>query len=214
MNRLISIDIENAEIKSELLDLKKQTQFSEKNFHNYFMSAMIQWEREKDEKERKKPNFVVYGMPEGRNVDNAPVTADQQSQSDLDAYFAKKIVASAGCDTNSISKVFRMGTGKRRDGSESKFPRLLKIQTDSEQIKKTVLRKQREIFQDIPVMTAYRHNFSQYIRADLTLAERLKHAELVKERNMKNEGISEGEPRWKIYNFALVPPAQGNFRRT
>ncbi len=205
---------ENTAIKKELLDLKKQSQFSESNFHKFFMSSMIQWEKEKEEKQSKKPNFVIYGMPEGKNLDNdEDEDIPPEHQRDVDSALANKIIASTGIESASVINVFRMGKGKNRDGTPAKFPSLIKVETNSEEVKKAVLRKQKDILEGIPVMTAYKDKFSQYLRADMTFAERMQIAELVRQRNAKNEGIPHDQPKWKVYNFSLIPPGQGNLNR-
>ncbi len=178
------------------------------------MSSMTQWEKEREEKQSKKPNFVIYGMPEGKNLDNdddEDISPEQQR--DVDSALANKIIASTGIESASVINVFRMGKGKNRDGTPAKFPKLIKVETNSEEVKKAVLRKQKDILEGIPVMTAYKDKFSQYLRADMTFAERMEIAELVRKRNDRNAGIPHDQPKWKVYNFSLISPGQGNLNR-
>ncbi len=212
-SRIKGLCDENAEIKKELSEMKKQTLFSEHNFKSFFLSAMTDWENEREERLLKKTNFVVYGMPEGKDLDNEDIEdITPAQQNDTDKQLAIKIVESAGFDPASIIDVSRMGSGKNRDGSKSKFPKLLKVKTDSEELKKAVLKNQKDIFAEITVMSAYKDTYSQYIRADMTYAERMKHFDLVRQRNERNSSIAEGQPKWKVYNLSLVK-GQGNLAR-
>ncbi len=212
-SRIKDLCEENAEIKKELSEMKKQTLFTEHNFKSFFLSAMTDWENEREERSLKKTNFVVYGMPEGKDFDNEDIediTPEQQKETDRQ--LAIKIVESAGFDSASITDVSRMGSGKKRDGSKSKYPKLVKVKTDSEELKKAVLKQQKEIFAEIPVMSAHKDTFSQYIRPDMTFAERARHFDLVGERNRLNATIAEGQPKYKVYNLSLVK-SQGNLAR-
>ncbi len=201
----------NEDILKKLNDLEKATSFSEQNFVTYFHKAMVAWENDKKEEDEKKPNFVIYGCPLSKTHDNTDFP-DGMDQNAVDLDLVKLIVTESGHDSSTIKEVFRMGKGKLRDGTDSRFPPLIKVKTTSEDVQKAVLRNQKDVLAEIPVMSAHRGAFSQYIRPDLTFSQRRLHAELVQKRNKKNEDIPDDQPKWKVFNFNLVPP-QGNARR-
>ncbi len=201
----------NEDILMKLKDLEKATSFSEQNFVTYFHKAMVAWENDKKEEDEKKPNFVIYGCPLSKTHDNSDFP-DGMDQNEVDLDLVKRIVTESGHDSSTIKEVFRMGKGKLRDGTNSRFPPLIKVKTTSEDVQKAVLRNQKDVLAEIPVMSAHRDTFSQYIRQDLTFGQRRLHADLVQQRNKKNEGIPADQPKWKVFNFKLIEP-QGNARR-
>ncbi len=58
------------DILKKLNDLEQATSFSELNFVTYFHKAMVAWEKDKKEEDEKKPNFVIYGCPVSKTLDN------------------------------------------------------------------------------------------------------------------------------------------------
>ncbi len=153
-------------------------------------------------------------------MDNSdfPAGHDQADQAQFDLDLAREIVNKSGQDPTTVISASRMGTGTRKDGTGSKFPRLIKVLTTDAEVKKAVLKGQKDVLKSIKLMSAYGNTYSQYIRADLTFNERRQYAELVADRNRLNEEIPEGQPKWKVFNFKLVKFAQqqapqGNVRR-
>ncbi len=201
----------NVDILRKLNDLEKATSFSEQNFVTYFHKAMAEWENDKKEEDEKKPNFVIYGCPLSKTHDNTDFP-DGMDQNAVDLDLVKLIVTESGQDSSTIKEVFRMGKGKPRDGTNAGFPPLIKVKTTSEDVQKAVLRNQKDVLAEIPVMSAYRDTFSQYICQDLTFSQRREHARLAHLRNEKNKEIPDGQPKWKVFNFKLIEP-QGNVRR-
>ncbi len=179
-------------------------------FEQKFLRCMEQYERvkeariieeeEKDferrEKERKKNNFVIYGLPLKKDLSS-------EQKKEYDRKIIYQILEKAGHTPEVIKSFHRMGSGRDRDGNESKYPRLLKVEMNSLEAKKSVMREQRQIMEEIPELNDHRDEYSQYFRHDLTDKERQVYANLARQRNERNEKLAEGEPRWKIYKGEL-----------
>ncbi len=54
-------DRELDELRNKIADPEKPTSFLEQNFIKFFQTAMVQWEDEREQKNKKKSNFVIYG---------------------------------------------------------------------------------------------------------------------------------------------------------
>ncbi len=149
-------------------------------------------EFERREKERKKNNFVIYGLPLDKNLSS-------EQKKEYDRKMIYQIIEKAGHSPDVIKSFHRMGSGRDRDGNESRYPRLLKVEMNSSEAKKAVMREQRQIMEEIPELNEHREEYSQYFRHDLTDKERQEYAERVQERNELNKNLPEGAPRWKVY---------------
>ena len=111
---------------------------------------------------------MIYGLPEISEQEDNRVVGE--------------IVKQAGHDPRqAIHRWFRMGDGKTPDGKKSKFPRLVKVQLNSDLAKSDIMRGQKNIIKNIPELQGA--DYSQYFRHDLTQRQRLLHAEKVRERN-------------------------------
>ncbi len=182
-------------------------------FEVKFKRAMEIYENEKEEREfereekaKKKNNFVVYGLPLNKE------SSSEQREED-DRKIIHLILEKAGHSPDVISRFFRMRSGNDGQGNSAKLPALLKVELNSEAAKKAVMRNQRIILDEIPELNRHRDEFSQYLRDDLTFKEREHYGRLAKDRNALNAQLKEGEPRWKVYKFTLtqhVSNFQGN----
>ncbi len=173
-------------------------------FEQKFKSAMEIYENEKEEREfereekaRKKNNFVVYGLPLNKE------SSSEQREED-DRKIIHLILEKAGHSPDVISRFFRMRSGNDAEGNSAKFPGLLKVELNSEVSKKAVMRNQRKILEEIPKLNRHRNEFSQYLHDDLTFKERETYGRLAKLRNERNAQLKEGEPRWKVYKLTLT----------
>ncbi len=198
---MADLHVEIAELKQTISNSQSNAGFTPQSFIQFMRS----YDAEKAAHERKRNNFVVYGLPE-----KSKDLAVQQAE---DWKFAEIVVGKSGSeDLSVITEVQRMGKGKDRDGNPSKFPRLLKIKLNSSDVKKAVMKNQKDIIAEIPEMTQHREKYSQYFRHDLTELERNEHAENVRRRNAWNErdGFGPKDPkRWKVFNDRVVQ-FQGN----
>lgn len=182
--------------QNDIKQLKKQqtsgpnaTNFSPENVVEY----LVEYEREKSDQLEKKNNFVIYGLPEKEADDSAQAIADKK--------VIDNIIEKSGVDLGSvITNSFRMGK------KSEKFPRLVKVQTNSYSAKQKIMKEQKEVIKTVVEFDAGKGLYSQYFRDDLTRKQQAKHAALVQERNEKNEkdGYTKESPdRWKIFNWKV-----------
>ena len=170
-------------------------------------AEMSEFKEEKRKQKEKATNLVLYGLPEPEKADDAQLQAHDKA-------IISQILAKSGSITtfeDAVEKHFRMGKGGiiiQKGGQSVKCPRLMKLQLKSEALKKTLLRKQKDIIKEIPELNG--QSYSQYFREDLTFMQRIHYAELVEERNELNANLTPGETRWKIFNNYLIQDKPGN----
>ncbi len=163
-------------------------------FEEKVIACLDTYFEHKEEKEEKKNNLVIYGLPESENPDIKVRQAEDREAVD-------SIIEKSGLDVSVISEVFRM---PKRTGS--KFPALVKVKLNSREAKKAVMSNQKEVIAQTPQMESGKGKFSQYFRHDLTYRERQYYSGLVKQRNDKNANLRPGEPKWKVYKMTLSQP--------
>ncbi len=161
---------------------------------------LVRAQIEKEERDGKKTNFVVYGL--------------EEKDADTDTKFIEAVIEKAAegnpdfpkSPNEYIHEVVRMGDGKKRDGTPSPYPRLLKVKLNDVHMQRKIVTSQKKILPHFPEMSKKKEEirYSQYFRNDLTLMQRQKHAELVRERNGLNENLAAGEPRYRVFNDKLV----------
>ncbi len=154
------------------------------SFQDSFQT-FLQVQKESEEQELKKPNFVIYGLKE-----------NQESRSDEE--IVKELYVKAEADFLTISGIERMGK------ANDKYPRLVKVKTTSQSEKIKVMKKQQEVMLEIPefkmnIVTTY----SKYLRDDLTGYQRDLYRKLKDERIRRNESVEAGF-RWTVFNFQLI----------
>ncbi len=193
----------NASLEEEIKSLKSVSDKSNSNNPNTsegLFDQVVAYTAHLKEKEQKKNNIVIYGVPE--------VNEDENAQGKDDEDFVKEALSVVGCeDASKIDQVFRIGKKTNYDGSLRKFPRVLKVWLTDEAIKNTLLRKQQKVKENVE--TFRDQDYSQYMREDMTSWELEKHRDLAKKRNERNANLKEGEGKWKVFGNKLV---QGNVK--
>lgn len=151
------------------------------------MRTFLKCQREAEEQEHKKPNFVIYGLKEGNS-------------SRTDREVVEDIFKHSGADPNCIMDVFRMGrTGK--------FPRLVKVLTNNTDEKRKIMAHQNEAMKQVGEFEMSKDKsvvgFSRYFRDDLTNYQRKLYSDLKTERQKLNDNVESGYI-WRIRDFELV----------
>ncbi len=113
------------------LSEKMNSDANKSNDTEGLFEKMTRYQIHMKEKEEKKTNVVVYGVPEP--------SEDEKVQDADDEKFVKEALSVVGCDDESkIERVFRIGKKKNFDGTKRKFPRVLKVFLTDEDIKNTL----------------------------------------------------------------------------
>ncbi len=184
--------------QQKLASEKSNDNKKEKETPEDFLGKVMIFQNHMKEKEQKKNNIVIYGVPE--------VNEDEDAQIQDDEKFVKEALSVIGCDdVSKIDQVFRIGKKKNYDGTPRKFPRVLKVWLTDVAIKNTLLRKQGKVKENMELFRD--QNYSQYIREDITSWELSQHRGLAKLRNERHANLKEGEEKWKVFRNKLV---QGN----
>ncbi len=182
------------------LSEKMNSDANKSNDTEGIFEKMTRYQNHMKEKEDKKTNIVVYGVPEP--------SEDEKVQDADDEKFVKEALSVVGCDDESkIERVFRIGKKKNFDGTMRKFPRVMKVFLADEDIKNTLLWKQGKIKENVELFRG--QEYSQYMREDMTSWELEIHREMAKTRNERNANLKEGEEKWKVFRNKLV---QGNVK--
>ncbi len=151
------------------------------------IQVLLEAQEEKAERDKKKTNFVIYGLKENR----------EEGRSDLE--IVNELFEKSGAAKESITDVFRMG-----DQEGKKFPRLVKVQTNSFDEKSKVVKEQKKTLVSIPeFQMATATGYSKYLRDDLTFQQRKLYFDLKEDRDERNENVENGF-QWSIFNFKLV----------
>ena len=148
--------------------------------NSFSVESYLQFEEEKSLRKDKKNNLVLLGLDE---VASSGKSDDQ---------VVREIFMECGADPDVITEVKRMG----EERESQKFPRLVKIFTNSYEDKIEVLKYHKDVLSKMVEFQG--KSFSTYIRHDLTRMQLDDQRKLREERNKKNEDNVDPLRHWII----------------